>query len=293
LASTQFAREGLPAPSPDDKAVSYWQQLALSYRAVGSPLKPTPEVVAFVENAVKRFAGQRPKARMRAVLLGVTPSIAQIAWPEGTFLTAADYSLDMVRGVWPGNVTGAREAVCANWRSLPLRPRSCDVVIGDGAMNCIRFPGEFRELADQIHAALNERGLALLRCYAKPAHPEEPGDVFADAARGAIPSFHQFKFRLLMAMQESTVEGVAVDAVYKMWKRRTMEDTRLCERAGWSRQEAATIDLYCGSNTVHTFPTLAELQSALAERFEELEISCPSYALSERCPILVLKRRNS
>jgi len=215
-----------------------------------------------------------------------------MSWPEGAWLTAADYSFDMVRGVWPGNVNGTRAALCTDWQALPLRPRSCDVVIGDGAMNCVRFPGSFRELAKNLRAVLHDDGLALLRCYVQPPLPETPGEVFRDAARGAIPTFHQFKFRLLMAMQESSEQGVAVDAVYEMWMSRNKELRGLRERAGWSHEETATIDLYRGSNTVHTFPTIRELRSVLLDDFEEREISNPPYVLSEHCPILVLKPRN-
>jgi hypothetical protein len=293
LASTQFAKAGQAHHDADDGRRSYWQQLALSYHALGSPLKPPREVAALIETAVARFAGQHQKARLNALLLGVTPSIAEIAWPESVVLTAADYSLDMVQGVWPGNLPRSRHAVCANWRSLPLRRHFCDVVVGDGSMNCVRFPDEFRDLTNNLYSVLNEQGLALLRFYVKPIPCEGPEDLFAEAARGAIPDFHEFKFRLLMAMQESTQAGVAVDAVYKLWTKHNQDNPGLCERAGWNRRDTETMNLYQGSNTVHTFPALAEIQRALADRFELLEISYPSYPLSERCPILVLKRRNS
>lgn len=277
--------------SGNDGSTSYWQSLAESYWAVGAPLRPPREDIGFMEAAIERFPGPRTVRPLQAILLGVTPAIAQMRWPPNTFLTAVDNSLDMVRGVWPGNVAGCRVAVCANWLDLPLRPQSYDIVIGDGAMNCVRFPSDFRELSRSIHRVLCEEGVFILRAYTRPTPGEQPDEVFADLSRGAISSFHHFKFRLLMAMQETTEQGVVVDSVYRMWADCHIDVARMCERDGWDRDAVRTIELYRARDTVHTFPTLAELRSVLCDCFEEVSISAPSYDLSERCPVLVLRRR--
>jgi len=275
----------------DDSAKSYWQGLAQSYAAAGAPLRPSREDIEFLESAMAECAARRKPEHLRALLLGVTPDIAAMRWPEGTRLTAADNSFSMVRAVWPGNVPGRRLGVCANWLALPVRESSCDAVIGDGSMNCVRFPAGFRALAESVRGVLREDGISVLRCYTRPVPGEGPDEVFEDLRRGEIVSFHHFKFRLLMAMQESTEQGIAVAEVYREWMERKVDLGALSGRAGWEKKTIDTMELYRGRETVHTFPSMAEFRSVLSEHFEELGVSSPSYSLSERCPVLVLRPR--
>jgi SAM-dependent methyltransferase len=244
-----------------------------------------------MEQAVADAASQHPATPLRALLLGMTPDIARMHWPPLAHLTAADSSLGMVKAVWPGNIAGRREAVCANWLSLPLKPSSCDVVLGDGSANCVPYPDGFRALRDSVHQVLREGGVFVLRCFTRPAPGEHPDDILSCLAGGGIPSFHHVKFRLLMAVQESTEAGVAVDDVYQWWARKQIDTVALCARTGWDRHSVEMMELYRGSNTVHTFPTLEEVHSVLDESFDEVSTSIPSYHLSERCPIFVLRSK--
>ena len=138
---------------------------------------------------------------------------------------------------------------------------------------------------------MSDDGILILRCYIQPAVQERPEDVFAEIFREPIPSFHHFKFRLLMAMQPSTQAGIAVHEVYRYWAGRNMDTRLLTSRAGWEQSAIDTIELYRHSVTVHTFPTLAEYRSVLLEFFDEISLSSPPCNLGERCPILVLRPR--
>ncbi len=78
-------------------------------------------------------------------------------------------------------------------------------MIGDGAVNCVRYPDGLQELAWSVRRVLRAEGALLLRCFVQPAHPEDPGDVMEQIA--ACSSFHHFKMRLLMALQRNSVRG--------------------------------------------------------------------------------------
>jgi len=264
-----------------------------AYSALGPPLVPSSVDLGSMESAVAGWAARHPGRRLHGLLLGVTPRIAQMQWPRGSWLMAADNSLPMVQGVWPGNIPRRRAAVLADWRSLPLSDSSCDAVIGDGSLSCVGYPHGFRALAAEARRVLRRDGFLLLRCYVQPSEPERKEDVIEDLFRGAIPSFHWFKFRLLMAMQESTEKGVAVDEVYQYWASQKIDETTLIAQTGWDAPAIRMMELYRGRDTVHTFSTMAELRSALEEFFEDIAISAPPHAFGECCPMLVARPRGT
>jgi len=274
-------------------AASYWNVLAGCYGALRPPLVPSPEEIGFMEETTAAWAASHPGIPVQALLLGVTPLIARMRWPKSSVLVAVDGSFAMVRRVWPGNVAGVRGAVQGDWLALPLREHSCHVVIGDGSINCLGliYPEGFRRLAEAVFRALDGDGIFLLRCYLQPDVQERPEDVFEATFHAPIPTFNEFKFRLLMAVQQSAREGLVVNEVYRYWASLNVDATELASRTGWDQSAIEMMELYRGAQTVYTFTTRSELLSVLCEFFDVASISTsPSY-LGRRCPILVLRPR--
>jgi SAM-dependent methyltransferase len=267
--------------------MSYWNSFADSFRALGQPLRPSREDIRSMEDAASAWTAGHPGRRLEALLLGVTPEIAAMRWPELVSLMAVDSSPAMLKAVWPGNVPEKKWAVCGDWHALPRRELSCDFVVGDGSINCLRYPDGYRALIAGVHRTLRDDGVFVLRCYLRPELQESPEQVVARI--GEFPTFHHFKFCLLMAMQPDVREGVAVDRVHRFWAGLKLEEETLAVRDGWGPLDTRTIEFYRGTNTVHTFPTLEELRAVLLECFEEVSQMMPTYPLGERCPTLVLK----
>ncbi len=272
----------------------YWDDFAASFAAIGAPLRPSAEDVLCFEESVANWAANRPKngrprERLHALLLGVTQEIAGMRWPDASSLLAVDQSLPMAQVVWPGNIPARRWAVCGDWLALPRRESSCDVVIGDGAVNCLKYPQGLRALAEKVSRVLCEDGIVVLRCFVQPEEKELPEQVFSDMFRSRIQTFHQFKFRLLMAMQPSAEQGIAVNDVYKAWMSGNIDLNWLMSRTGWEKQAIDTIKAYRDKEVVHTFPTVTELRAVLLEFFDEISVSVADYCLGERCPRFVLK----
>lgn len=243
-----------------------------------------------MQEAVERAAALG-SGNCSALLLGVTPGIVGMEWPEGTSVFAVDGSWPMVEALWPVDLPDGRYAVCADWRALPLRSGCCDLVIGDGSMISMSYPQGLRSMAGRLHAVLKERGTLILRCYVRPAEREHPEEVFEDLLTGSMPSFHHFKLRLLMAMQRNVLHGVAVSDVYEAWERHRVRGIELPSGPGWEEPVVETIEYYRDSDTVYWFPTLEEFRSTFCECFEEVSITIASGYLSERCPILVFRAR--
>ena len=226
---------------------------------------------------------------MRALMLGVTPAIAAMQWPDRLRLLAVDGSLAMVKGVWPGDLPVARAAICGEWLSLPLTDKSCDVVTGDGSANCVPFPEGLRRLAREALRVLRPEGCLFLRCYVQATPKEDARHLLDALSDGQYRSFHEFKFRFLMSMQESAQRGAAVAEVYCRWAQSGVDPRHLAAVTGWDASIIQALDAYRDSPTVHVFPTLTEFRSVLGEYFEELSCSYATYPLAERCPVLALR----
>lgn len=273
--------------STPETALSYWSNFARRFHAVGPPFAPSMEDVSMMEAVVGGLARANDGDGLRVLLLGVTPRIARMKLPQSSSLLAVDRSEAMVRYVWPSDAGLGRTAVVGEWFDLPAGDASQDVVIGDGVPICVRYPGHLRQLACSTRRVVRADGVVLWRCFVQRESPEDPGDVMDQIA--ACPSFHLFKMRLLMALQRNSRDGIAVNDVYRYWISRNIDVNELAARTGWDRRDIETIELHNGPNTVHTFPTLAEIQELVAPCFRSVSAHVPRYCMGESCPLLVMR----
>ncbi len=280
-------RRGSIRPHPRQ---GYWDTFARNYLHLAPPLKPGPEDVAVIEDALVRWQADHPGRQLNALLCGVTPALAALTFPARTRLLAAEQSAPMIRAIWPGN-NANRTVVRANWLDLPSADRSCDVVLGDGCFNCMDFPAGYRALFASLHRVLARDGIVLMRFFVRPDQGEDVESIFAALQEATIPSFHVFKWRLAMALQASTATGIVVNDIYEAWIARGIRSGDLATRLGWSEVSINTIAAYKGKETRLSFPTLEEVRTTLRENFEEIFVRQPGYDLGERCPMFALRPR--
>ena len=264
--------------------------MARSYGMMGPPLRPSSEDVRYMEETVAAWAAGQTGTCLHALLLGVTPDIADMSWPAPTMLVGIDSALPMTQAVWPGNLPHKRWAVCGSWQALPLAAPACGVVLGDGAINCVRYPMGSRDVVAEAWRVLRDDGILVLRSYVQPATQEHPTDVVASIFKQPDPSFHHFKLRLLMATQPSTEQGVAVGDVYRFWAKQRLSPEAVEAQTGWEHTAIETIEMYRETNTVHTFPNQVELEMLLLEFFEVISVATPYL---ETCQVWVLKPRRN
>lgn len=268
---------------------SLWRAHARQWRWLGSPLRPAPEDIEFVERAVFEWYDRAHPRSVRALLLGVTPELALMEWPAHTRLTAVDRSAPMIGAVWPGAALG-QPAVRGVWTSLPLAARSQHVAVGDGCL-VLLAAREYAAFFSELGRVLTRGGLLVLRVFLRPETPEPVSAVLNDLARGRIASVHAFKWRLAMALHGGLEAGVLLSAIWEAAQPALADAAGLERRLGWPREAIGTLEAYRGSATRYTFPTLDEARAALAPYFEESSYHAPEYELGERCPTLVLRPR--
>ena len=207
-------------------------------------------------------------------------------WPKESRLVALDHSPGMIFGVWPGNPSIHAAAVCGNWLSMPLANGTFDTVIGDGSFALFEYPRQWRDAIERVTEVAANPARLILRVFVRPDSPEPVESVVADLHAGRIGSFHVFKWRLAMALQESPNAGVRVGRIYDAWERLGLSAASLSRERGWRQEIIETINVYRGAPARYTFPTLDEARRLFDERWRESEVVAGDYELGERCPIL-------
>ena len=263
----------------------HWREAAHHWLHYGSPLRPCAADVRVMEEFVRRCHAQRRARPFRALLWGVTPEIATMAWPEGTQLLAVDRSPPMIRHVWPGDLAGQRKAVCGDWFEFDRGAERFDVIIGDGVFAILDYPAQYRTLAALARGWLASDGVLVTRSFVQAAVKETPEAVLADLRANRIDSFHAFKLRLAMALQESARSGTRMGDVFSAWADARIEIDALASATGWPRAAIETIHLFDGRDTRLSFPSAAQLDALMSEHFAKLEERRLPYELGERCPI--------
>jgi hypothetical protein len=263
------------------KMVEHWQQ-------IGPPLRPSPQDIEFFEDAVQEWT--RHHGAPRVLLLGVTPEIYRLRWPEGTDFLAVDHTQTMIDAVWPG----PKKAVqCTEWIALSLPKNSRDIVLCDGGLHLLAYPWEQRQLVHILRNILSDNGVCILRLFVPPTQRESSDAVISDLIEGKISSLNILKLRLGMSLLESAAEGVELGRVWRLIHEVAPDLEGLASQIGWSAEHIMAINAYRGSTSRYYFVTIDQVSELFCGNpggFETHRLRVPSYDLGERCPTIVLKR---
>ncbi len=276
----------------NEKLLDHWTQHANHWSHVGVPLRPSEQDIATFESLLAncRFNVISPG---KAVLMGVTPELASMQWPESIDLLSIDRCLGMIQGVWPGaNLPFSSLAVQGDWCHMPLANSVIDIVIGDGCFTLLTDIDNYRDFIKEIKRVMQPDGQLLIRAFVRPMKRECPEAVIADLISGQISSFHAFKWRLAMALHGDLGSGVRLKDIWEAWHAENIDTEALSAQRGWSSAEINTINVYRNVDSKYTFPLLDELRAIIGEQFEEIACIYGDYELADRCPILAFKPKH-
>jgi hypothetical protein len=221
----------------------------------------------------------------RCLLLGSTLEYAAL----GSQIVSMDASFPMVAALWR-NGNPERLGIQSDWTRMPVRAEAFTHVLGDGSLNAVPMsivPG----ICDEVVRVLRPCGTLIARVFCRPETPETDEAIRHEVQLGRVGSFHALKWRVAMAeLRESRSSDIAVKDIRAAVNAQYPDREALCRATGWSRAEVDTLDVYEGSSAIYNFPTEAMIVDLLKRWFAEVEvIHCGTYALAERCPILVAR----
>ena len=272
---------------PDE--TSHWNAYAARWSLVGEPLRPGASDLDYLQSCVARHLPPSAEPE-QALLLGVTPEIANHDWQRPLQLLAVDKSLGMVKAVWPGD-SATRRATVGDWLALDLPDESFALILGDGVFSIFEYPTGYARLAAALTRLLRPRGLLALRLFCRPEPCEAVDDVFSALLSGGIGNFHVFKWRLAMAMQGDATRGVRLADIWDTFRARVRSSAELATRLGWPEAQIANIESYRDVQDCYSFSSEREAVTTLEPAFELVETWRPSYELGERCPHLTFRKR--
>jgi SAM-dependent methyltransferase len=270
----------------------HWSDVARLWQQVGAPLRPCETDLDFLRERIDGWA--REHGAPRALILGVTPEFHRLPWPDGTDLLATDNNRNMIDAIWPGR---AEQVIEHDWISLPFDSASRDIVLCDGGLHLVR-PSDQKALVETLGRILAPGGLCFFRLFVPPAERESPEFVLEDLIAGRIPNLNILKLRLGMALQPTMIEGVGVAEVWNRVHSACPDFEALADRIGWSLEHLLALETYRESPNRYHFLTVAEVRTLFCSvpdspaRFSVEEVATPKYALGERCPTILLRRRD-
>ena len=191
----------------------------------------------------------------RVLLLGVTPELYRLPWPEGTQLLAVDRTQAMIDYVWPGPPDSA---LCSGWTELPLPDASRELMLCDGGLGMMDYPEGQARLAGELRRVVSEGGLCVFRLFAPPEERESVQDVLGDLKGGRIPGLR-----------------------------------RLASELGWSVEHVLTVNMHRDSSERSCWSGVGEVRRLFCEStggFEMESVEVPPYELGDCCPIVALRR---
>jgi SAM-dependent methyltransferase len=240
------------------------------------------EVVAAYRSAAA------PPARTRALLLGATPQLSDIAGD----VTAVEASAAVIATRWPGD-TAHRRAIEGDWRAMQFAKATFDLCVGDIALNVLPSLDDAASVLDRIAGFLAPGGRIAIRAVLRPERRESVTAVFNAAFCREIAGFGAFKWRLMMAMaaERASTHLRVADALAR-FNETVLDREAFSRQTGMARADVDAIDAYQGSSEIYCLPTSADLVSALGSRLRLVEYR-PSgtYELAERFPIAVMDLR--
>jgi SAM-dependent methyltransferase len=276
----------------DRTQLAYWEARARDWRFV-PPLAPCEEDVAWYEAQARNCAESREGGGLVALLLGVTPGIATMRWPDDTTLVAVDWAAGMLGNVWPRHGTPARaQPLRGDWRELPFASRSVDFVVGDNLYMTMGSVDESVRLNREVGRVLRPGGRYCQRSLGRTDRAVPAEELFENLRSGRVRHLDFFRFLLAMAVQGASREGVALDQVWRLWNQRMADAASLGDGFDWAELGLANLETWRGSVGRYCFLSQSEAIELAEPLFDVLETDKPNYEWRDHVSRLVMRRRS-
>jgi hypothetical protein len=260
-----------------------WSKSALGLGLARPPWTPCPEDGDLLLEALSPYVRSGGAVALVA-LLGVTPALTQLSWPDSASILAVDASPTIVSSQWRAHPSVPSAVTCARWQALPLRDNSVAAVAGDGSLNALPYMA-YQDLFREVARVLAPGSAFILRCFVRPNTRNDIEDITREVAKRAFPNSAPFRLRLCMTLCESDgtlVLGTLLDRFNGLFPDRT----KLASMAGWPIDEVDRFDMDRDSKIQLTFPSLSELAAYAEPLFAIGEVRQGSYNLAELCPTI-------
>lgn len=268
-------------PGPAEPAHS----VAEVYSNQTPPLLPSAEDLAAHVAALD--LGDTP---LHVLMLGVTPALFRLPWPEGTIVRAVDRSLPMIEHVWPGPVGTAD---VGDWTRLPFEDARFDRIVSDGGL-AFFGPPSIEDARDELARVLRPGGLFVARLYVWD-RSQRIDRIVDEVERGAIATANEMRIRSWSALQVSLGEGLVLGEAFDAIVARVGSPERLIELTDLEPEQFVPFLASAGSALRYTmWPSDALIEAWTGSgHFELQSLTVPAHRLGALCPVLAFRRTDT
>ena len=270
---------------PMTDLIETWTDIASRWHDWGPPLRPCSQDVQAAVNCANRSLAKKKQPDASLYLCGVTPELADANWSERVSITAVDRSESMVRKVWPGDIPGRRTASVGDWLSRKESQRY-ELVVNDGGFVFFGYKKGQHELLQSLADKLKPGGMVIARLFLRPERVSLPEQIIERAVEKEFDTFHEFKWRLAMAIQgDDASKGASIGEVWSQWSGAAERFAHL-EGTFWPTPSIETINFYRGREATIHFPSLSEVIELFEDILEDVGVIEKNYTMGELCPTL-------
>jgi len=267
---------------------SIWSKQSTRWSNVGSPTRPSLEDSAIMTKQARLCLNYIKEPKI--CVLGVTPEIIQLDWPNKAKLYAFDSSKDMIKKLWIYNRKIDSQVSMADWNHLPLKKNSMNFILGDGSFTALQGIEEHKSVTREIERVLKNGGSLIMRCFIRPNKKETINQIKKDVESNKILNFGTLKWRIAMALTDSKTSTVQPSHIYNIFHETFKDLSKLTSYNKWTLDDISTLDSYANMSGFFTFLTESSLKQYMPKNLKFISKKIGNYELAERCPTMLFKK---
>jgi hypothetical protein len=265
--------------------------LAETWPLLQPPLRPSAGDLAAFQQVIDEWVEAHHGGTPRALILGATPELWELAWPDRTKVCVIEPDPEVARQLWPGPERSLR---VARWLTTAPTDGPFDIVFCDAGLHTLGFPAAQTELCRRLAAVMPAGGQLAMRLITPPSQREPSVRVVSELWAGNIPDMSQLVMRLCHALQQSPAGGVRADAVWLKLRSLCKDWETLLDRTGWSSDSIGIAELLRFSTANYHFVTLVEVLDMFVHGhnspFEMSRLVTGGGPMAVQCPVLTLEK---
>ena len=262
----------------------HWSNVAKQFGQTKPPLRPGPWDTELFSSLLRQQHEISPLKH--ALLLGVTPEIATLKWPDECYLVALERAVSMIDNHWPGDIENQRSVHCGDWFDIPGTLSNLDVIIGDGCFSLQEFESGYHQLCRSLCPPLSSQGALIIRCFVNSESDKRLVDLLSDIDCSQCFSMEEVKSLLFSALASRESPHVKVRDIWSLWKQLVYEKNISIELMA-KVAESGSFDYYENSQLRLSIPYVDDVKKLLGEHFKNVEVFYSDYKLASFCPILL------